>query len=118
MLDLKYLRENLDEVERRLNTRGGAVDLGDFRNLDDKRRALLSEAETLKAERNQVSALIGKTKDKSQVQGEIVRMKDVSARIKALDEELRQVEEGLKGLLLILPNLPDEVCPIGQSAWL
>ncbi|MDH3809380.1 MAG: serine--tRNA ligase [Desulfuromonadales bacterium] len=115
MLDLKYLRENLDEVERRLNTRGGAVDLGDFRNLDDKRRALLSEAETLKAERNQVSALIGKTKDKSQVQGEIVRMKDVSARIKALDEELRQVEEGLKGLLLILPNLPDEVCPIGQS---
>ncbi|MHC5092125.1 MAG: serine--tRNA ligase [Planctomycetota bacterium] len=115
MLDLKYLRENLDEVERRLNTRGGAVDLGDFRNLDDKRRALLSEAETLKAERNQVSALIGKTKDKSKVQGEIVRMKDVSARIKALDEELRQVEEGLKGLLLILPNLPDEVCPIGQS---
>jgi len=52
MLDLKFLRENLDEVERRLNTRGGAVDLGDFRSLDDKRRALLSEAETLKAERN------------------------------------------------------------------
>ena len=115
MLNLKFLRENLDEVERRLNTRGGTVDLGDFRTLDEKRRALLSEAETLKAERNQVSALIGKTKDKSQVQGEIVRMKDVSARIKALDEELRQVEEGLKGLLLILPNLPDEVCPIGQS---
>jgi seryl-tRNA synthetase len=42
-------------------------------------------------------------------------MKDVSARIKELDEELRQVEEGLKGLLLTLPNLPDEVCPIGQS---
>ena len=115
MLDLKFLRENLDEVERRLNTRGGAVDLGDFRNLDDKRRALLSEAEMLKAERNQVSALIGKTKDKSQVQGEIVRMKDVSASIKELDEELRQVEEGLKSLLLTLPNLPDEVCPIGQS---
>jgi len=115
MLDLKFLRENLDEVERRLNTRGGTVDLGDFRTLDEKRRALLSEAETLKAERNQVSALIGKTKDKSQVQGEIVRMKDVSARIKELDEELRQVEESLKGLLLNLPNLPDEVCTIGKS---
>ena len=115
MLELKFLRDNLEEVERRLATRGGAVDLSDFRELDAKRRLLLSEAETLKAGRNQVSALIGKTKDKSQVQGEIVRMKDVSARIKALDEELRQVEEGLKGLLLILPNLPDEVCPIGQS---
>ena len=107
MLDLKYLREKLDEVERRLNTRGGEVDLFDFRCLDDKRRALLSEAETLKAERNKVSALIGKTKDKSQVQGEIVRMKDVSTRIKELDEELRQVEKGLKDFLLTLPNLPD-----------
>jgi seryl-tRNA synthetase len=115
MLDLKFLRENLDEVERRLNTRGGTVDLSDFRTLDEKRRALLSEAETLKAERNQVSALIGKTKDKSQVQGEITRMKDVSARIKELDEELRQVEESLKGLMLTLSNLPDEVCPIGKS---
>lgn len=115
MLDLKFLRENLDEVEKRLATRGGTVDLGDFRALDDSRRGLLSEAESLKAERNQVSALIGRTKDKSQVQGEIVRMKDVSTRIKELDEELRLVEESLKGLMLTLPNLPDAVCPIGQS---
>ena len=115
MHDLKYLRDNLDEVERRLASRGGAVDLGDFRTLDASRRGLLSEAESLKAERNQVSALIGRTKDKSQVQGEIVRMKDVSARIKELDDELRQVEESLKGLLLTLPNLPDAACPVGQS---
>ena len=115
MLDLKFLRDNLDEVERRLATRGGAVDLGAFRALDDSRRSLLSEAESLKAERNQVSALIGRTKDKSQVQGEIARMKDVSMRIKELDEELRQVEDNLKGLLLVLPNLPDAACPLGQS---
>lgn len=115
MLDLKFLRDNLDEVERRLATRGEAVDLGAFRALDDRRRGLLSEAESLKAERNQVSALIGRTRDKSQVQGEMVRMKDVSARIKELDEELRQVEDSLKGLLLTLPNLPDAQCPLGQS---
>jgi seryl-tRNA synthetase len=42
-------------------------------------------------------------------------MKDVSTRIKELDEELRLVEESLKGLMLTLPNLPDAVCPIGQS---
>lgn len=115
MLDLKFLRDNLDEVERRLTSRGGAVDLGAFRELDDSRRSLLSEAESLKAERNQVSAQIGRTKDKSQVQDEIARMKNVSVRIKELDEELRQVEESLKGLLLTLPNLPDAKCPIGQS---
>ncbi|RLB62524.1 MAG: serine--tRNA ligase, partial [Deltaproteobacteria bacterium] len=51
MLDLKFLRDNLAEVERRLTTRGGAVDLGDFRELDANRRGLLSEAESLKAER-------------------------------------------------------------------
>jgi seryl-tRNA synthetase len=115
MLDLKFLRDNLDEVERRLATRGGAVDLGAFRALDERRRGLLSEAESLKAERNQVSALIGRTSDKSQLQGEIVRMKEVSARIKELDEALRQVEDSLKGLLLTLPNLPDAQCPLGQS---
>ena len=115
MLDLKFLRDNLDEVERRLVTRGDAVDLGSFRQLDGRRRELLGEAETLKAERNQVSALIGKTRDKSQVQGEIARMKDVSAAIKSLDEALRQVEENLNGLLLTLPNLPDPECPLGAS---
>ena len=89
--------------------------LDGFRELDGRRRELLGEAETLKAERNQVSALIGKTKDKSQVQGEIARMKEVSARIKALDEELRQVEENLNDFLLTLPNLPDPACPVGAS---
>ncbi len=115
MLDLKFLRDNLDEVERRLATRSGTVDLGGFRELDTKRRGLLSETETLKAERNQVSALIGKTKDKSQVQGEIARMKDVSTRIKELDEALREVEETLKALLMTIPNLPDPICPVGAS---
>ncbi len=115
MLDLKFLRDNLEEVERRLATRGGVVALGDFRALDDRRRGLLSEAESLKAERNQVSALIGRTKDKNLVHSEILRMKEVSARIKELDEELRQAEESFKGLLLTLPNLPDADCPFGQS---
>ncbi|MEN8730301.1 MAG: serine--tRNA ligase [Desulfuromonadales bacterium] len=115
MLDLKFLRDNLDDVERRLATRGDVVDLGNFRQLDGRRRELLGEAETLKAERNQVSALIGRTRDKSQVQGEIARMKEVSAAIKELDEALRQVEEKLNGLLLTLPNLPDLACPVGAS---
>ena len=115
MLDLKFLRDNLDKVEHRLATRGDAIALGPFRALDSRRRELLGEAEALKAERNQVSALIGKTKDKTQVQGEIARMKEVSARIKDLDEALRQVEEDLNGLLMTLPNLPDPDCPVGAS---
>ncbi len=115
MLDLKFVRDNLEEVERRLTTRGNAPDLSAFRDLDTRRRELMTETETLKAEKNKVSALIGKTKDKSQVQGEIARMKEVSARIKGIDDDLKGVEEELKSLLLTLPNLPDEVIPVGTS---
>jgi len=115
MLDIKYLRDSSDEAARRLATRGGALDLSPLAKFDQRRRDLLGEAETLKAERNKVSALIGKTRDKSQVQGEIARMKDVSARIKQLDDELRQVDEDLEAALLVLPNLPHPSCPIGAG---
>jgi seryl-tRNA synthetase len=115
MLDIRYLRDNLDEAERRLSSRGGTVTLAAFRALDCRRRELLGESEALKAEKNRVSALIGQTRDKGQVQGEIVRMKEVSARIKTLDDELKGVEEELQRLLLMVPNLPHEQCPPGAS---
>ncbi len=115
MHDPKYLRENLDDAERRLATRGGALDLSAFRGLDGRRRELLGESETLKAEKNRVSQLIGQTRDKSQVQGEIVRMKEVSTRIKELDDELKGVEGQLDELLLTLPNFPHEEAPLGSD---
>lgn len=115
MHDLKYLRDNMDLVEARLATRGGTVNLSAFRDLDRRRRELLGESEALKAEKNRVSALIGQTRDKSQVQGEILRMKEVSTRIKTLEDDLKGVEEGLNQLLLTLPNLPHENCPFGSS---
>ena len=67
MLDLKYLRDNFVEAQRRLTSRGGEANLETFTDLDRRRRELLGESETLKAEKNRVSAIIGKTKDKSQV---------------------------------------------------
>ena len=115
MLDIKYLRDSAEEAASRLAKRGGSLDLSPLAELDQRRRDLLGEAETLKAERNRVSALIGKTKDKSQVQDEISRMKDVSTRIKQLDDELRQVDEDLEAALLVLPNLPHPSCPVGAG---
>ncbi len=115
MLDMKFLRENLDEAERRLATRGGAGFLDGFRELDSKRLALLRESETLKALRNKVSDEIAGIKDKSQAQDKIVEMRTVSQRIKAMDEELKQVDEELQGILLTVPNLPDPSTPIGAS---
>ncbi len=115
MLDIRYLRENLEAAQEAFSRRGGEIDLSGFSSLDARRRELLGEGESLKAEKNRVSTLIGQTKDKSQVQNEITQMKGVSARIKQIDEELRGVEEELQQLLLTLPNIPDPDCPVGRD---
>jgi seryl-tRNA synthetase len=115
MLDIKYIRENLDETERRLRTRGGESYLDGFRELDERRRTLQKEGETLKALRNSVSDEIGCTKDKSLVQDKILAMREVSQKIKGLDEELNQVDEELTSFLLTVPNLPHDTTPIGSS---
>ncbi len=115
MLDIRYLRENFAAAEKALATRGGAIDLSGFTALDQQRRELLGEAEAFKAEKNTVSALIGRTKDKSQVKDEIARMKEVSSRIKELDDQLREVEERLYDMLMGVPNIPHEQSPVGAS---
>ena len=115
MLDLKFIRDNLEEAERRLCTRGGAAYLDGFRELDSRRLTLLRESETLKALRNTVSDEIARIKDKSQAQDKILEMREVSQRIKGMDEELKQVDEALSGFLLTVPNLPDPSTPLGTS---
>ena len=115
MLDQRYLRENLEEAESRLRSRGAGYTLAGFRELDERRRELLQESEQLKALRNRVSDEIARTKDKSQVQGRIAEMKEVSGRIKGLDEELGKVEEELRLFLLTVPNLPAPATPVGGS---
>jgi len=115
MLDMKFIRENLDEAERRLQSRGGGPYLDGFRALDEKRLALIRESETLKALRNTVSDEIARIKDKSQAQDRILEMRDVSQRIKGMDEELKQVDEELQLFLLTVPNLPDLTTPAGAS---
>lgn len=115
MLDAKYLRENLEEVEARLATRGSEVSLGRFRELDERRRTLLTESESLKALKNSVSEAISKVKDKSQIQDKIAEMREVGVRIKGLDDELRGIEDELQMVLLTVPNVPHPTVPVGAS---
>ena len=115
MLDVKFIRDNLDQAEATLATRGGNVSLAGFRELDARRRKLLTESETLKALKNSVSDEISRVKDKSTVKDKIAEMKDVSAKIKTLDDELKTVEEEFGNLLMTVPNLPHATTPIGKS---
>jgi seryl-tRNA synthetase len=115
MLDAKYIRENIEEVEAQLKKRGEAVNLGRFREHDEHRRALLQEGETLKALRNKVSEEISRIKDKSQAQERITEMREVSRKIKTIDEKLREVEDELQACLLTIPNVPHPTTPVGAS---
>ena len=115
MLDTKFIRDNLDQAEAALATRGGNISLSGFRELDIKRRSLLTESETLKALKNSVSEEIAKVKDKSTVKDKIAEMKEVSAKIKGFDDELKTVDEEFNTLLMTIPNLPHPTTPVGKS---
>ncbi len=75
MLDMKYLRDNLESAEAALATRGGEISLAGFRELDEQRRRVLTENESLKALKNSTSEEIAKVKDKSTVKDKIAEMK-------------------------------------------
>lgn len=117
MLDIKYLRNNLQEVKEKMKHRGeDLTDFGKFEELDKKRRELIVESEQLKSKRNEVSQQIAVLKrEKKDADHLIKEMKEVGERIKGLDEELKAVEEELEMLLLSIPNIPHESVPIGES---
>lgn len=117
MLDIKFLRANFEEVKNKLQHRGeDLTDLGKFEDLDVKRRELIVEAEQLKSKRNEVSQQVAALKrDKQDADHLITEMREVGDKIKALDEELRTVEEELGQLLLSIPNIPHESVPVGET---
>ncbi|CAG0978782.1 partial Serine--tRNA ligase, partial [Anaerolineae bacterium] len=117
MLDLKFLRENLEEVEKRLKTRGGDADLSGFKELDVKRRKLLSESETLKARRNAVSEEIGKLKrEKKDASSLVAEMQEEGAKLKELEAAAAAVEEEMNSFLLGVPNVPHASVPVGKDS--
>src|SRR4030066_1287745 len=116
MLDIKYLRENLEEAEKRLNSRGGSVDLSRISSLDDRRRALIIEGEALKARRNTASHEIGRLKKEKQDSASLMaEMQEVSARIKEIDAQSAEGETELQDFLLTLPNLPHPSVSLGRE---
>lgn len=117
MLDLKMIRQNPDRVREGLIKKGeDATYLEDLLSLDERRRSILTDVERLKAERNQVSDEIARRKrEKQDAQTLIEEMGTVSRKIKAFDEELREVDGKIQDLLLRIPNLPHESVTVGTS---
>lgn len=110
MIDIKYIKENPDEVIERLAMKGkdAKEDIANIIRLDAERRALIVETESLKAEQNRTSKLIPQYKKEGKDTAEIfAEMKKLGEKTKANDEKLKAVENELNGWMLGLPNLPD-----------
>ncbi len=117
MHDLHYFRANFDQIAKRLETRGAVGGLEQFRELDQKRRAVLTESEALKSQVNTDSMEIGKLKREgadTTARQETVRT--MKTRIAALDEQAKLLEEQFYELLAGIPNTPHESVPVGASA--
>ncbi len=116
MLDMKFVRDNLDEVRTMLKNRNNPLNLDNFSELEKKRREILNEVEQLKTQRNTTSKKIGAMKKAGEDTTAIsAEMRAVGDKISALDNQLREVEENLRDILLHIPNIPKADVPIGKD---
>jgi seryl-tRNA synthetase len=117
MLDLKFIRDNIDTVRENIKNKNESTQVDSILNLDEQRRKVIQEVESLKNIRNIVSKEIAELKkNKQNADDKISSMKDVSDKIKMLDEELRTIESDIEQVVLKIPNMTSLNVPVGKSA--
>ena len=119
MLDLNFVRDNLPRVEEMLRQRGAdpAAVLKDFREVDTQRRHAITEAETMKAQRNRASEDISKLKKTGQdASAAIAETKDLREQIQAREKVAADLDARLREILSGIPNMPHESVAVGHSA--
>lgn len=116
MLDLKFIRENIELVKNGIKLKKCDDNIDAILVLDNQRRTLIGEGEGLKAKRNEVSAKVGQMKKSGEDASSVIEeMNSVKTRIQLIDEELKLVEEKLEDLLLTVPNVPHPSVPVGNT---
>ena len=116
MLEIKFVRQNLEEIEKSLANRGETADLITFKDCDTRRKSLLLEIENLRHRRNIVSEKIASMKKNGEDAADLMtEMREVGGRIKTLDLHLTENEEKINQILFGLPNLPHASVPIGKD---
>ena len=116
MLDLKFIRSNLDTVKKMLRDRGHSLDLSIFEAADRRRRDILPQLENLRHRKNKVSEEIAQLKKERQDASPLIaEMKKVSQEIREMEVSHSQVDEELRPFLAIIPNIPHESVPIGSG---
>jgi seryl-tRNA synthetase len=121
MLDLNFVRANLELVEEKLRARGldPALLLGDFRELDRERRARITQSESLQAQRNKLSQEVARSRKAGVDAAQIAAVMDQTRELKQeTDQQERSAalaEEQMRDLLARIPNLTQDSVPLGKS---
>ena len=117
MLDLAFVRDHLPLVEEKLRQRGmDPAILKNFQQLDSERRAAITEAETMKAQRNKATEEIARLKkDKQDAATLINQTKDLREKIAQAEKRAEELDGELRNVLTGIPNLPDDSVPVGAS---
>ena len=117
MLDMKFIRENPDQVKRAIETKNCKADLDNLLKLDKQRRELVTNTDNLKAKRNRVSEEIGQLKKQGQnAESPIQEMRKVSDEIKLKDDQIREIEDKMNRILIWIPNIPHSSVPVGDES--
>jgi seryl-tRNA synthetase len=119
MLDLRFVREHLDEVTQALKNRGLELSLDEFLSKDQERRAALTRLDELRHQRNTLSDKVGRKKKAglhAEAQPLIEQVKEINLQIKVLEAMADEFDPWVRDFLLNLPNLPDKSVPLGASA--
>ncbi len=116
MIDIKKLRDNFEDIESSLNSRGYKLDKTSFQSLDKKRKELQIDVESLQAERKSLSSNFGKLKASGEDTADLKKTIDEkNQELEVKDEELQSLLNEINDLLLDIPNIPDESVPEGKN---
>jgi len=115
MLETAFIRENLVAVKANCRNRNVRADVDVVIRLDDERKRLVQETQTLQQRQNEVSKLIPKEKDKDTKQALIQEGRQLRERVAALEGQMKQVESDLKAALAVIPNMSHPEAPVGAT---
>lgn len=116
MLEIKFVRQNLELVRKALENRGGTADWDTFTDADKQRKTVLGEIEQLRHRRNVVSDEIAALKKSGQdAQSMVLEMREVGERVKLLEKELAIHEDVISSIIMGIPNVPHHSVPVGKD---
>ncbi|MFW5780085.1 MAG: serine--tRNA ligase [Bacillota bacterium] len=116
MLDLRFVADNIEYIQKKLKMRNSDIDISDLKELSFQRRQVIQQSEGLKAQKNKVSSQIALMKKQKQNADELIKeMREKVAQIKDLDSQLSQIEDKITQYLYNIPNILDDSVPYGKD---